>query len=93
MADLTGLILDSDDDLIQSESELIDQLRQQYNEVRRAIISLATGQAVASITISGKTTQFMQTDLPQLRTLRDELSTELRTLLGTGQPKCFRIRF
>lgn len=88
MADVSDLLLDGIE--IQSESELIDTLRESYRQIRAAIIELATGQRVASITISGKTTTFSQTDLPALRALRDEYANELRSLLNTNRPKCYR---
>lgn len=90
MVDISDLLVDGYD--ILNETDLIDSLRESYRQIRAAILELAKGERVASVTISGKTTIFAQTDLPALRTLRDEYATELRSLLNTNQPKCYRTK-
>lgn len=85
--DRFGRIIDVVDDLY----SLKLMLREQYQAIRTAIIELVKGERVATVTISGKTTQFSQIDLPQLRTIRDELTEELRGLFG-GQNRCFKVQ-
>ena len=75
-----------------SHQEAVETIHANYLAVRQAIMDLATGKAVVKITISGKVTEFIQTDLPQLRTLRDELANELRSLLDISKGKCYKIK-
>jgi hypothetical protein len=74
------------------KNEVIEAIHADYIAIRKAIVDLATGKTVARISISGKSTDFAQADLPQLRTLRDELATELRALMNISQAKAFKLK-
>jgi len=58
------------------------------DKVKDAIIALATGERVVSVTVDGRTTQYAQTDLDKLKSLRDEIQSDL----GTGVPRPIRVR-
>ena len=57
-------------------------------QLNEAIIALATGKRVVSVTVDGQTTQYAATDLDKLKTLRDEMQAEI----GTAYPRPIRIR-
>ena len=46
-------------------------------DVQVAILALATGTRVVSLAIGGKTFQYAQAQLPELRALRDEIKSEV----------------
>lgn len=52
------------------------------NNVQAAILSLATGDRVASLTIGGKTVQYGQAQLADLRALRTEIENQLQSGAG-----------
>jgi hypothetical protein len=56
--------------------------------VKNAIVDLATGKRVVSITVDGRTTQWQQVDIDKLKALRDEITEEL----GQSSPRPLRIR-
>lgn len=50
--------------------------------VSSAIIALASGTRVVSVTISGKSIEYGQADLKSLRALRDEIKAEINQTAG-----------
>jgi hypothetical protein len=50
--------------------------------VKEAIIDLASGQRVVSVSIAGKTIQYGIADLNQLKALRKEIQSEIQALSG-----------
>lgn len=53
--------------------------------VQNAIIALATGQRVVSVSIGIRTITYVQAQLSELRALRDEIAAELRASGGGSQ--------
>lgn len=51
---------------------------EQLAEVRQAIVALSTGQRVVSITQNGRTVQFAQANLGDLKTLGREMADALQ---------------
>lgn len=49
----------------------------QLDKIETAILDLVTGQQVARVTLRGRTVEYVQADLPQLRALRDEVRNEI----------------
>lgn len=56
--------------------------------VREAILALATGERVVSVTIRGRTTQYSQVSLPDLRALAAEIEGSVS---GAGAPRPIRV--
>lgn len=75
----------------ETASEIEDKLRSDYLAVRAAVIELAKGERVVRVTVNGKATEFAQADMAQLIRLRDELSSELFSLVGRrNKYRCLR---
>tara|TARA_B100000929_G_scaffold225524_1_gene181845 strand:- start:2386 stop:2613 length:228 start_codon:yes stop_codon:yes gene_type:complete len=55
---------------------------EQLAEVRQALVDLATGKRVVSITQNGRTVQFDRAGLPELEALEYRLKSELRAQTG-----------
>ena len=53
--------------------------------VETAIINLAKGDQIVSVTVQGRTTQYNQASLPQLRELRAEIRSDIATTNSTAR--------
>ena len=51
--------------------------QEDYDEVKTAIKDLVIGKAVVKVTIDGDTTEYSRADLPQLRSLLNEMGASL----------------
>lgn len=68
-------------------------LRVKYRTLVDAIEELTLGKRVVKMTISGKTMEFGIVDLPQLKTMRDEVVSEMETMLDVeSNRRCYRVR-
>lgn len=63
---------------------------EQLAEVRQAIVDLAAGKRVVTITRDGRTVQYAQTDINKLRSLAAEIADDLAAQAGN---KRTRIRY
>lgn len=50
---------------------------EQLAEIRQAIMNLATGARVASVTKNGRTVQYSSVDLPELREIEREMAADV----------------
>lgn len=55
--------------------------------VKKAIMALATGDRVVQVTVDGRTTQWQQASLPELKALRNEIAEEI----GEASPRPIRV--
>lgn len=62
--------------------------QQDLTEIHDAIMALARGERVVSVTVDGRTTQYASTDIEKLKSLRNEIVSEQ----GDSSPKPLRIR-
>ncbi len=53
--------------------------------IQTAIMALATGTRVVSLSIGGKTIQYGQAQLNELKALRDEIKSEVNSTAGRAQ--------
>ncbi len=51
--------------------------QEDLNIVQSAIVALASGKRIVQVRINGKVLQYAQSDLTELRRLRDEIKTEV----------------
>lgn len=57
------------------------------DQVKQAILDLATGDRVTQVTVDGRTTQWQQSSIADLRELRNEIEQQL----GQGGPRPIRV--
>lgn len=60
----------------------LDYTPEQFAEVRQAIVALSTGQRVVSITHNGRTVQYAQANLGDLKALARDMRAELAAAQG-----------
>lgn len=53
--------------------------------VQNAILALATGERVVSVSIAGQTVEYQSVNLPKLRELRAEIQSELQSASGNSR--------
>ncbi len=56
--------------------------REDLENVKAAVMALATGERVVKYSFKGRTMEKGQADLPQLRTLLSEIQSDLKTSQG-----------
>ncbi|MCP4744889.1 MAG: hypothetical protein GY874_01935 [Desulfobacteraceae bacterium] len=56
--------------------------QQDLNNVKSALIDLATGKKAVRVTTRNKTVEFAQTDIDKLRTLLSQIQSEVATANG-----------
>lgn len=62
--------------------------QQDLTDIHDAIMALARGDRVVSVTVDGRTTQYAAADIEKLKSLRNEIVSEL----GDSSPRPLRIK-